>query len=225
MVNTTSQDDFDSLRERLEQLPAELYDMVYVAVFTASPGVRNMTNGDGVAIKLLQISHNSRALYAQSYYGPGTDFVFTDDTAGCCLTMLSWAQTLPTAHLSLVDRISVIIMDGEGDPDEIMGDGGYLKHRMKNYYNMGHIISKCVFLEISIGVAEEDDYPEEGVYYFGLKRRTKFLKWADDSNVVELKRLSGILPSHLTREDTTKLQCLQAWFRRFDAKSYERRVW
>ncbi|CZT15458.1 uncharacterized protein RCC_01314 [Ramularia collo-cygni] len=141
---TNIKDECEVMRERLEDLPQELYDQIYKTVFTAPPGVRNMHNGDGVNTRLLQISRASRALYAKSYYGAGADFVFTSEMYLYHSTMLSWIQVLPAEHLEYIERITMISFE-QASPAMIALEIDWVK---ASYQVLGldHVVSKCVFV-------------------------------------------------------------------------------
>ncbi|CZT24144.1 uncharacterized protein RCC_09861 [Ramularia collo-cygni] len=85
----------EALRHGLAKIPQELYDEIYNLVFTAPPGIRDLS-ADSLAIggqqsaapstrkyraalsttNLLQVSRSTRELYASTYYGEG-EFLFS----------------------------------------------------------------------------------------------------------------------------------------------------
>lgn len=87
----------DSIRRGLESLPQEIYDQIYKTVFTAPTGTycpirRNGADSDRARahlatitgedynrndLKLFHIDHASRELYAKTYYGEGSTFMFS----------------------------------------------------------------------------------------------------------------------------------------------------
>lgn len=106
--------DADAIRSGLESLPQDLYDQSYAAVFTATPGVRTIiTNLDGKIrnpFKLLHTSRHTRALYAKSYFGTGSQFRIAK--AGTSrrrdLKQLRWLKDLTGEHRTLPEKILVL---------------------------------------------------------------------------------------------------------------------
>lgn len=105
------------LRTNLQTLSQEIYDMIYIEVFTAAPGMRDVTrihDPDGAhkyrhALKLLRVSPHSRALYAKSYYGPGAHFIFAHtSTVNYRTTFKTWLKSLPLSGLHIPDRITTL---------------------------------------------------------------------------------------------------------------------
>lgn len=108
----------DELRIALESLPQELYDQVYVATFTAPPGVRDLTKYHTgtrfAAINLLHVSRDSRKLFAATYYGNGNSFSFrglkfspyADYGHEFAINEARiWLKSVPEAHRALIHEV------------------------------------------------------------------------------------------------------------------------
>lgn len=124
--------DADTIRRELESLPQEIYDQIYKEVFTAPAGKycvirKNQTQEDrahliGIAgedyvpndLKLLHISRPSRELYAKTYYGKGSEFLFSIPRFASYnyhwtnTRYQSWLMMLPRAHYELVPKIIMV---------------------------------------------------------------------------------------------------------------------
>lgn len=136
-----------------------------------------MTNGDGVAANLLQVSQASRALYAQFYFGSSAEFIFVYGYAPVLTDMMSWAHVLPTQHVNLIERVVVISRD-EPYPEHFGASSDNDTKKMRSHY-LGHMASKCVFCYVQFGDGMGFDEETKGQamnYAFGFNRIAKFLK-------------------------------------------------
>lgn len=160
--------------------------MISKQVFTATLGIRNFLTGEGVVINLLQVDRTTRALFAESYYGRGSEFEFDATGVDPCFvnTMLSWVDTLGASHVSLIDRIVVIHKDeGHSNMDKAeLADWHEHNHFL---LLMGPLIDPETIKKISyryaVVVAKQE--PKDGVnevlasssYIFGMNRVRKYL--------------------------------------------------
>lgn len=90
------------LREHLETLPQELYDMIYDLTFTAEERVVYVLQRKHYPPHLLQVDHHSRQKFTASYYS-STTFLFT--SAGSCARWTDALKHVPsTAFRALYVR-------------------------------------------------------------------------------------------------------------------------
>lgn len=102
--------DADSIRRALESLPQEIYDQIYVAVFTAPAGIRKInldmsTETMKQASSLLQVSSASRSIFAKSYYGC-SDIIVQGYKSSQHLQR--WIKSLSKADHTLLQRVVVL---------------------------------------------------------------------------------------------------------------------
>lgn len=111
----------EELHSALDTLPQEIYDQIYEAVFTASPGNRDLTKYTDMPVlsylqdfKLLHISRETRALYAKSYYGNQSCFRIKShsyngvDFSHHTTRVHSWLKLLPEAHRALLHEVVMV---------------------------------------------------------------------------------------------------------------------
>lgn len=122
--------DVEDIRRGLDKLPQELYDQIYIATFTAPTGTycpilprhtayfqgnryeRFRANVNRNDLKLLHISRESRDIFARSYYGPGSTFLFpmlsiSDISIHGTLNdaFIEWLEMLPSEHRGMLPRV------------------------------------------------------------------------------------------------------------------------
>lgn len=102
LVPSTMDLTIEAIRTGLATLPQELYDQIYTDVFTAPSGqVRNINSRDlDLALKLLQISRNSRVLYAKSFYD--AEFEYETDM----YRFIDWLRTVHRSDRDLMRKIT-----------------------------------------------------------------------------------------------------------------------
>lgn len=138
--------DVDTIRTAIVSLPQELYDKVYVATFTAPAGSRYpirtrygrlrdsehppennhlVTQHDK---KLMQISHESREIYARTYYGKGNDFRFftMNKRYRNSTEYVDWLKMVSEKHCTFLPTIVVAEYHEDLDSDLDLRDKLYV---------------------------------------------------------------------------------------------------
>lgn len=106
----------EELWSGLSKLPQELHDQIKKHVFTPAPGMRRLSKNYRESfrkdINCLHVSRDTRASYAELYYGNGNTFCFDGryvpyfhglqyDTG----RTRSWLKVLPEAHRALLHKV------------------------------------------------------------------------------------------------------------------------
>lgn len=91
----------DETSKRVQDLPRELFDKIYVETFTAD-GKSCKIDDNYTPPKLLQIDRASRALFAQSYYDQ-TTFVFDNSSK-----LKNWLRSLHRKHRVFLREVRMI---------------------------------------------------------------------------------------------------------------------
>lgn len=97
-----------TLASLVQALPAELYNKVLELTFTADRNVHEIDRFY-VPPKLLQVSRNTRAMFARSYYGNGSQSDSSDPpTFYASLALCSkWIGLLTQAHVDLLQEVRI----------------------------------------------------------------------------------------------------------------------
>lgn len=118
LILTTAKMSSLELREHLENLPQEIYDMVYNLTFEPTGGVVDVkasldssrTKCDPpLPLNLMQVSRATRAQYTASYYGETSFIVYT--LVACHV----WFQGMPKAHQKLLREVLCRQLELEDD--------------------------------------------------------------------------------------------------------------
>lgn len=109
-----------SLRQRLENLPQELYDKIFALTFTAQACTREVTFSY-LPPTLLQVNRTSRQHFTKAYYGNDATFRFADWDL-----LVKWLLSLTEQSEALVDRIELAHAD-HIEPFALR-ESGFLKH-------------------------------------------------------------------------------------------------
>lgn len=124
LVPSTMDRTIEEIRTGLATLPQELYDQIYTNVFRAPSGqVRNINSRDlDLALKLLQISRDSRVLYARSFYDAEFEYEIDIDRFIYWLRMVHRSDrdlmrkiTKGGDHLDLMRRFKEMMWAGNPD--------------------------------------------------------------------------------------------------------------
>lgn len=101
-INNAQMSPTSTFQQRLNDLPKELYEAIQELVFTAGPNLEVTINETYTAPSILQVSHQTRAEAAESYY---RDSIFLTNSMIC----RDWIATIPADH---VVHIRAIHLDG-----------------------------------------------------------------------------------------------------------------
>ena len=89
--------------ERIQRLPQELCDQIYIDVFTPLSNRVEISHQYRVPA-LLHVSHDSRDVFATQYYSNhGIYFVSDDETL-----LFRWLRALPKHHLRMLREVRLI---------------------------------------------------------------------------------------------------------------------
>ena len=94
------------LARRVQDLPGELYNIIYEYTFTVGPGERKISKTYQPP-SLLTVDRASRKLFAKSYYGSsGSSFVHNRN--GTKEVLIRWLRSLPRRHLRLLNEVKEV---------------------------------------------------------------------------------------------------------------------
>jgi hypothetical protein len=107
----------EAIKRGLKKLPQELYNEVYIFVFTAPRGPIDLTNRSNpvihTALKFLSISSDSRAIYAASYYS--REFTLRENWFMHSITpVIEWVDSVPQAYRHVFTKLTLIRNNNNG---------------------------------------------------------------------------------------------------------------
>ena len=91
----------DALAQSVQDLPPELYNMIFDLVFTPDP-TKVLITTDYKPPHLLTVNRHSRQLFASRYYRSSEGFRFTDEDLP-----LNWITKLSNAHVRALGSIEI----------------------------------------------------------------------------------------------------------------------
>ncbi|KAK3712794.1 hypothetical protein LTR37_008885 [Vermiconidia calcicola] len=96
----------DDLASRVQDLPPQLYNLIYNDVFTPSTTTINLIDKTYKPPSTLQVDRQSRVIFAMAYYGKGTTIISEALFPG---RVVDWLSSLNTRHLARLRKAKYLL--------------------------------------------------------------------------------------------------------------------